>query len=1347
MKDDSSKAEKRKEAAAGKKKGAFPRQKMLSMTLVLLFIAGGIFYYYQHIQRNRDHLTQHNLRHLGTIATVIQERIDAFSAAAGNLDYIRTDTLTKDVVRSAFSVKTKVAFGSVEVEPGKVSDSIVDAEVRLSVHLERRMVPLRISAKIDDLLDVNDIMSGAFTALLITDHSGSTVLFNSDPRRFHLTRLDSVGVNEKTRSFEAASLNSSSGAIHLAGREYRIYMQVMGQYRICALLDADRFETKARSVHGTFFIDAILVLLLLLIAVPLITLHFADYGERIRPLNVLINIGCIIVGAAIAVLLMADIIYGKYDADERDDAMLKALSDSIRTRVAGEFGTLRSMQDTLSQWIRTHEEPYQRRQIFPVCDSTRATTELDGNREVNHILRHYPYFEQLYWLDGSGTMIGHWTTALEVFDGVPLADRDYFVQVDEGASEWIFPHYTRATGEFMVAFSRESSDTFAVTGDSASEPEASETERVAKVAAVDFLPRTLVDVWLPAGFGYMIVDERGDVLFHSHTRRALHENLLLECNSTALRELIHQRRAGIVSVRYWEDEVRMFAAPMSVNIDQSWYLVVYSEQDMLTDMKIGTVVTAGMLYLLFFLPFITGFVVYVFVWDRHLGMLCFQQGMGSWYRRTTILVLAISLAVLTASLHTSNLYLALIAAIVLPHIAYMFVFMSLDRRTHTAQKDGTTPLPLRIRRASAFALHLVCLVLLVWVIDRGFPESLILASRIDAPWWIIPILILFVLADVLLASPGRTRKWRHFVEMLRTSEKRTLPRALDLQKDDRPLPLARSWYRTLLASLVILVGLVPSVIFYRVSADLHTVAYYRTQQHEFSLHAERRSDRVEKTYGERIVQYTTPGGAGSDSVALRGVALRAESLRTLALEDASDLYLFEDSAYTVVDRYVRRTGYTISDRLLRVLMPPVNSNASRYRRYLSTGRGEVDSLACLFATTTRGDTLRYVLPRAFSLLPASGGVLPLLLACALFLSLLYIVIGYGTRRIFYSDLDVARHISTTLAHENQLLLWTTAGDHEKIRLRLKAQGMGDAPVRMNEVNVRTLMLPGNTDIRSAEYIILDDFEYRFTDAAFNQKKLELLEYLLFSLSCRVCILCSVDPVYYFFESDGSPESQLLRDRWTRVLNMFVRSAPRVHYRRSAQDSACSPLRGQEALLLFAMRECALSGMERARKNLRTMIYRRELRNRDEIMQWISVHCRPLFQSLWMTCSRRERLILYRIAHDGFAPYRARKEIAGLLERGLLAKNPALCLFSACFHEYVKEAKTPGQIREWESREATGLWGNIKHPLLLGFVLIAAALFYANPAYFDSTIAILTAMAGAIPLLLRVRGYLTGVKAD
>jgi hypothetical protein len=121
-----------------------------------------------------------------------------------------------------------------------------------------------------------------------------------------------------------------------------------------------------------------------------------------------------------------------------------------------------------------------------------------------------------------------------------------------------------------------------------------------------------------------------------------------------------------------------------------------------------------------------------------------------------------------------------------------------------------------------------------------------------------------------------------------------------------------------------------------------------------------------------------------------------------------------------------------------------------------------------------------------------------------------------------------------------------------------------------------------------------------------------------------------------------------------------------------------------------------------------------------------------YSLVWEKCSNEDKYFLYDLAIDGVANQADHVLIGSLAERGLLRLRPKLELVNTSFANYVMNAMTEDELKEWREHEsAEGNWGNLRLVLI---IVIAGAFIFLSVAE-ENFLGRVTALVASVGLIL------------
>ncbi|WP_158971913.1 hypothetical protein [Paraglaciecola sp. L3A3] len=139
---------------------------------------------------------------------------------------------------------------------------------------------------------------------------------------------------------------------------------------------------------------------------------------------------------------------------------------------------------------------------------------------------------------------------------------------------------------------------------------------------------------------------------------------------------------------------------------------------------------------------------------------------------------------------------------------------------------------------------------------------------------------------------------------------------------------------------------------------------------------------------------------------------------------------------------------------------------------------------------------------------------------------------------------------------------------------------------------------------------------------------------------------------------------------------------------------------------------------------------------QQIVEFFVHHARPAYRLRWEQCCTDERLTLLQLAHGAKLNPANVEAIGHLQRRGLIYRDSGWHLVNESFRQFILTAEPLSQVEEWVDKTRTSLWHNLRAPLfMLVAILFILVIFSANIA-FDSVLSTLAAVLGVVPLLIQ-----------
>ena len=135
-----------------------------------------------------------------------------------------------------------------------------------------------------------------------------------------------------------------------------------------------------------------------------------------------------------------------------------------------------------------------------------------------------------------------------------------------------------------------------------------------------------------------------------------------------------------------------------------------------------------------------------------------------------------------------------------------------------------------------------------------------------------------------------------------------------------------------------------------------------------------------------------------------------------------------------------------------------------------------------------------------------------------------------------------------------------------------------------------------------------------------------------------------------------------------------------------------------------------------------------------------------YMALWDACTEDEKLVLVQLANEKVVNPKQEATVRGLIQRGLLVRDPGLRVLSPSFGLFVQRVQDPDEVKSWE-RDAAGLSWIHARWVVLGFLSLGLLFLWATQRdLFNTTMMFLSAAAVSVPGIIKLMSNLGKVTA-
>jgi len=568
------------------------RGRLIGLTLLIVLIPV-CFYYFAFVTSQNAYFAKRNFRELRDIGNQINSKIDNFASnllAAGQTSRQHTSVdQTRSVQPAARMSKPSVELG-VRQEQGSFLLSFIYQDAQGSNPPADKEINAFFDQAVPRYLtdDVTQTHVGFFDAVLIAEQASGRVVFARGGPELGIGSLDTL-YNEQGSKLELKPDQSSRLVnVQLAGADYVLFLQPFrlaiaaegasdkqGAWWVAGgLANTTRFRAESFAVSYTVLFGCVFLVLLLALSWPLVKLRLMGPRDRLRRGDLALTLFSALMGIALLTLLFLDA-HTYFSLETTLDRNLVQFSEKIKSNFHKEVGDALAQLQQLNEELDTlgREEEEETGALRNLDDSGISTPALSRRSNIltdriNWERAPYPYFNTATWIDSNGFQRIKWTTRPERTPFVNVSGRQYFTSVMNG-DLWNL-NGSGSDSEYYVESVRSKTTGEKVAVIAIRAPESH------WVSSLDTKLMSLTSTALPAGYGHAVIDDGGNVLFHSNEVSSLEEHFFEKCdNDRLLRACVSAQKNQFVSVNYLGKSHRLFVSPMT---GTPWSLVVFRDK-------------------------------------------------------------------------------------------------------------------------------------------------------------------------------------------------------------------------------------------------------------------------------------------------------------------------------------------------------------------------------------------------------------------------------------------------------------------------------------------------------------------------------------------------------------------------------------------------------------------------------------------------------------------------------------------------------------------------------------------------------------------------------------------------
>lgn len=1300
------------------------RQSILLIIIAGLTVGTLVTYFFVYVKDKEAYVDKRNFKELSKSAQNIQRKIMVYSTREVTRNFLQYNLnfiLTK-YFPSSNCLRVKEAFLpylKTEIEKDKFELSLDSFDLTESKNLsiDKARSGLKISNNtwtfvFHDLLttckskenalvecdiakDISCIRYRAVSSipiekfirpLLKDDIFSEYVLIDADTSSNNFVLFESalLGAADSLRSM----LRSFKDEIMINGIDYRIYafkfLVEDKPWILIGLQDRESYLNETRSFDRSILYTIILISLILIISLPWIKVILISKNEKLNKADVTMCGVSLLLGCFLWTILLVRLdyehLFKNYDPDVSD---LKYLADEVEKRFEKEI--------TLA-----YEELNKANESFNHSDED----SLKYSKRSDKTFRYrpsYESFEVISWIDSLGIQQYKWTWGEKPTKKIDVSRRIYFVNALRDVG-WPWIDNKKLVLESIRSWNN--SGNLAVI----SKPT---QQKGLKVVSISSFLRSAIDCVVPMGYKFCIADQSGNVWFHSNSDRNLNENIFEECNIKYDLNTILYSKGRKSTVIYENRKHDLHIRPL-----EKFPLFLITMKELSGEQRSKAFVTEITFVLVIIhisLIIVTISIVWL-TWRRSLRKYSTPRS-SDWlkpdedkipaYIKISLLNVVISALLILFAWWldpTDEIFLYLLTPLYVLPAYYLFL-------NNQTLGDLFRPLNRGLLVTMLLMITLINFFFFNWI---GASPNIIIHQAI----------ILLVIGCWWLFSSNIESAKRLLNSLLNKIKAKHIVRKTSL----------RTSYSLALTSLFILVAIIPVFEFHRAAFGLERIRYSMELQYN-------------------------------------------------AMSDILNLKNKNNDIYLLPGVEVQRAPYSIPrrvaipyQRLSKFISPVMDTSATGFIRRDTSFYAYIKDRPWYWSWTDQGrvswfqdwrnnsfslrsDLHMYHFPHPLGWVAGLVGLLYLFVFSRYLVTRIFM---FDTNRNLVeadmflvtseSEIGVQQN-ATTVQLKNHLFIigLPFSGKQDYVdKLHPPEQ---NKRVVIDLVNYKyedsILSVAQNSNSEKIGVIIIDHFEYDFLSKGTNYTKLRLLEELFLSRR-KIVVLSTIHPSQLLEQYRRDRETA---ERWNGIFSHFYNiffPLHRVHLKKSEIMTQFSindeKWRMNQHYYEFIEREC---GHGKFLQNLKPTMYSlvnsadKSKLTLEELSDKVKSLAYTYYASIWSSCSKEERFLIYDLAEDGVINNKNAYSIIQLIYKGVFRQQRTLSLMNRSFRNFVLTYVDPEELLAMRKQTMShGTWHSVKGPILFVFAIAILFLLYTQRGLADEIMALLGALVAAIPVFLR-----------
>jgi hypothetical protein len=281
-------------------------------------------------------------------------------------------------------------------------------------------------------------------------------------------------------------------------------------------------------------------------------------------------------------------------------------------------------------------------------------------------------------------------------------------------------------------------------------------------------------------------------------------------------------------------------------------------------------------------------------------------------------------------------------------------------------------------------------------------------------------------------------------------------------------------------------------------------------------------------------------------------------------------------------------------------------------------------------------------------------------------------------------------------------------------------------------------------------ILIDHFEERLHEPQCNLMKLTLLEELVLVRGRTVLVLSTIRPTLLRRRAQTAHAFAVER-RWDTLLTSFVTVDLDPAFALTQLPGDGAPTVEEKGVDSKAVKELhketdSDSYLRGIYDDVERLVTQGTVTDLEQLRDEVAARAATYYLGIWVCCSPAEKIVLQHLAEQGFVNYRDRSVIRRLVAGGLIQRDPTFRVFNETFRRFVLSRMCRADVAEIK-RTRTSTWDRIQLPFAAALLLGIALLVVTQKEHIETTMAVVTAMTGLLPALIKLAGMVVSGRQE